>query len=95
MNRKYKDTVFTVLFNDEEKLRQLFNAIESGNYTADAPIVINTLSSALFMGRKKDVSFTIGDTLVVLIEHQSTLNPNMPLRLLLYIARIYEKIIEK
>jgi predicted transposase YdaD len=31
---------------------------------------------------------------VVLIEHQSTINPNMPLRMLMYIGRIYEKIIE-
>ncbi|MDR3161548.1 MAG: Rpn family recombination-promoting nuclease/putative transposase [Spirochaetaceae bacterium] len=37
-----------------------------------------------------DVSFLIGDLLVILIEHQSTINENMPLRLLLYIAKIYE-----
>jgi len=30
---------------------------------------------------------------VVLIEHQSTINPNIPLRMLMYIARVYEKII--
>jgi len=30
---------------------------------------------------------------VVLIEHQSTINPNMALRLLMYIARVYEKIL--
>jgi hypothetical protein len=40
-----------------------------------------------------DISFEIGDKLVVLIEHQSTINPNMPLRLLLYIGRVYEKIL--
>jgi hypothetical protein len=38
--------------------------------------------------------FTIGNKFVVLLEHQSTVNPNMPLRFLLYIARVYEKIIE-
>jgi hypothetical protein len=58
------------------------------------PIVVNTLSGALYMGRYNDISFTVGGRLVVLIEHQSTINRNMPLRLLLYIARVYEQIIE-
>ncbi|GAB7140096.1 Rpn family recombination-promoting nuclease/putative transposase [Deferribacterales bacterium RsTz2092] len=46
------------------------------------------------MNRRNDVSFVIGDKLVVLIEHQSTIDENMPLRLLIYIARVYEKLID-
>jgi hypothetical protein len=46
------------------------------------------------MGQLNDISFTVDNRLVVLIEHQSTINPNMPLRLLMYIARVYEKIID-
>jgi hypothetical protein len=45
------------------------------------------------MERVNDISFTIGDKLVILIEHQSTINPNMALRLLMHIARVYEKIL--
>jgi hypothetical protein len=45
------------------------------------------------MERINDISFTIGDKVVVLLEHQSTINPNMALRLLMYIARVYEKIL--
>ncbi|MDR1961506.1 MAG: Rpn family recombination-promoting nuclease/putative transposase, partial [Gracilibacteraceae bacterium] len=30
----------------------------------------------------------------MLLEHQSSLNRNMPLRLLMYVARLYEKIID-
>jgi hypothetical protein len=56
------------------------------------PITINTLEDALFRTKINDVSFQAGDKLVVILEHQSTINPNMPLRLLSYIARIYEKI---
>jgi hypothetical protein len=51
------------------------------------------LEGVLFKARMNDISFEIGDKLVVLIEHQSTINPNMPLRLLLYIGRVYEKIL--
>jgi hypothetical protein len=46
------------------------------------------------MDRINDLSFTVNGKQVILIEHQSTINPNMALRLLLYIARIYEKIID-
>ena len=61
----------------------------------NVPVTINTLRDVLFMDRVNDISFEIGDKLVVLIEHQSTINPNMALRFLLYVARVYEKIIEK
>ena len=46
------------------------------------------------MDKVNDISFEIGGKLVIILEHQSILNPNMALRLLLYIGRIYEKIIE-
>ncbi|MDR2501268.1 MAG: Rpn family recombination-promoting nuclease/putative transposase [Treponema sp.] len=59
------------------------------------PIELNTLSGVLYMGQINDISFTIGNRLVIVLEHQSTVNPNMPLRLLMYLARIYEKIIER
>jgi transcriptional regulator of heat shock response len=42
--------------------------------------------------QQNDISFTIGDKLVVLIEHPSTPNENMPLRMLMYIGCVYEKI---
>ena len=60
----------------------------------DIPITINTLEDALFMGRLNDISFAIGEKQVVLIEHQATINPNMTLRFLMYIGRVYEKIID-
>ncbi len=45
------------------------------------------------MDMLNDISFEIGGKLVILIEHQSTINPNMALRLLMYAARVYEKIV--
>ncbi|MDR2245871.1 MAG: Rpn family recombination-promoting nuclease/putative transposase, partial [Treponema sp.] len=58
------------------------------------PVSINTLTDVIFKDQINDLSFTVDNRLVVLLEHQSTINPNMPLRLLLYIARVYEKIID-
>jgi hypothetical protein len=92
-NIKYKDSVFSFLFSNPETLRELYSALEGITLPPDVPVSINTLQDVLFMERINDISFTIGDKIVVLIEHQSTINPNMALRLLMYIARIYEKLL--
>ena len=90
VNAKYKDSVFSFLFSDPDLLRELYCALEGVDLPPDVPVVINTLENVLFMELINDISFVIGGKLVVLIEHQSTVNPNMALRLLLYIARVYE-----
>jgi hypothetical protein len=94
INKQYKNSVFSLLFSDPNILRELYGAIEGVDLAPDVPISINTLTNVLFKKQLNDLSFTVDNRLVVLIEHQSTINPNMPLRLLLYVARVYEKIIE-
>jgi hypothetical protein len=94
-NRKYKATFFSDLFSKPNTLRELYNALSDTNYGEETPIEINTLDNVFFNDLKNDVSFTIGDKYVVLLEHQSTVNSNMPLRCLMYIARVYEKITEE
>ena len=90
-NTRYKASVFSFLFGDPDSLRDLYGAIGGVSLPKDIPVTINTLSDVLFMERINDISFEIGGKVVVLIEHQSTINPNMALRLLMYIARVYEK----
>ena len=68
---------------------------ESRNYGADTKIEINTLQDVLFMDVKNDISFSIDDKVIFLIEHQSTISENLPLRMLLYISRVYEKIVDR
>ncbi|MDR1211257.1 MAG: Rpn family recombination-promoting nuclease/putative transposase [Spirochaetaceae bacterium] len=92
-NTKYKDSVFSFLFSDPASLRELYEALEGVTLPPDVPVTINTLQDVLFLDRVNDLSFTVGDILVLLVEHQSTINPNMALRLLMYIARVYEKIL--
>jgi len=93
MNREYKDSVFRLLFNNEEKMLELYNALYDTNYPPGTPVDINTIQEALYLTDKNDISFTIADTHLVITEHQSTVNPNMPLRDLWYIAEIYRKMI--
>jgi predicted transposase/invertase (TIGR01784 family) len=93
VNIKYKDSVFSFLFSNPDVLRELYCALDDVTLPPDVPVTINTLQDVLFMDRVNDISFEIGGKLVILIEHQSTINPNMALRLLMYVARVYEKII--
>jgi hypothetical protein len=92
-NRKYKSSVFTLLFGEKNNLLELYNAIENTNYGSDTDVWITTLEDALFMEQINDIAFVIEGKFVVMIEHQSSLNPNMPLRMLIYISRVYEKIV--
>jgi len=94
INKKFKSSVFSLLFSEPDLLRELYCALDGVSLPPDAPVNINTLENALFMDQYNDISFEIGGKLVVLIEHQSSINKNMALRLLMYIGRIYEKIVE-
>ena len=93
-NRKYKDSVFRMLFNNKKEALGLYNNLFDTDYTDESLIDIVTLEDVLFIPRKNDVAFTMNGRFVVLVEHQSTINENMPLRFLIYIARLYEKIID-
>ncbi len=93
-NRKYKNTVFRMLFSDKVNLLSLYNAINDSNYTDPNQLEIVTLENAVYMGMKNDLSFLI-DTSLFLYEHQSTYNPNMPLRDLFYISSEYQKLVDK
>jgi predicted transposase/invertase (TIGR01784 family) len=95
VKRKYKDSVFRSIFNNKKSLLELYNAIHGTNYQDESIIEINTLGDALFTSRKNDISFTLNKKMVILIEHQSTIDKSMPLRILSYIARIYEKMIDE
>jgi len=93
-NREYKDSVFRNLFHSEKTALDLYNALTDSRFTIDDGLRFTTLENALFMDRLNDVSFTIGDKLVILLEHASAINQNMPIRALIYIGRVYEKIID-
>ena len=93
-NRNYKDTIFRMLFSDRKNLLSLYNAIRGSHHDDPEKLEIVTLENAIYMGMKNDLAFII-DTNLFLYEHQSTYNPNMPLRDLFYISSEYQKLIDK
>ena len=94
VERNYKDTVFVTVFKEKKCLIELYNAIFDTNYDENTPLDIVTLKDVLFRTLKNDVAFTLGDCFVVLIEHQSTLNDNLPLRDLLYVSTLFKRMID-
>ena len=90
VNRTYKSTLFIMLFQDKHNLLELYNAVSGKHYTDPGILEINTLENAIYMTVKNDISFLI-DGRLSLYEHQSTYNPNLPLRFLIYISKLYSR----
>ena len=88
VNRTFKSTVFIMVFEDKKNLLELYNAMTGKHYTDPEQLEINTLENAVYMSMKNDLSFLI-DGRLSLYEHQSTYNPNLPLRFLIYISQLY------
>ena len=94
VNRKYKDTLFRMIFRDKKNLLSLYNALNHSSYTNIDDMEITTLEDVIYVGMKNDVSFLFS-SVMNLYEHQSTFNPNMPIRGLFYLAKIYQNYIKK
>ena len=88
VNRIYKDRLYKMIFNDKSELLKLYNAINGTHYDDPAMLTITTLDNAIYMTMENDLSFII-DMRLALYEQQSTVNPNLPLRILMYITDIY------
>jgi acyl-CoA hydrolase len=94
-NREHKNSVFTTLFDNEDRIRELYAALKGVDYDPTLPVVIATLRDALYMNRINDLAFTAKNRFVFIVEHQSSVNHNMPLRILLYMSRVYEKLLDR
>ena len=96
-NREYKDRLFRFIFGNEANKQwtlSLYNAVNGSNYTNADDVEITTIEDAVYMGMKNDVSFLFSGELN-LYEHQSSYNPNMPLRYLIYSGLLYSKYVDK
>lgn len=93
--RKYKDTIFRSVFSNPADAIDLYNQISDTKINSDAPVEIVTLTDELYVKQLNDLGLLIDNKLIVLVEQQSTYSKNLPLRLLMYIAREYEKVLDK
>ena len=94
VKRAYKDRLFRVIFREKKAMLSLYNAVNGTDYMNLEDLDVRTLEDAVYLGYKNDVSFLISNTLN-LYEHQSTSNPNMPLRGLIYFAEMLKAYVEE
>lgn len=97
VNREHKDRLFTYLFGKKGKKEwtlSLYNAVNHSSYTDPDSIEFTTMEDAVYMGMKNDVSFILCQIMNV-YEQQSSYNPNMPVRQLMYAAKLYDKYIQQ
>lgn len=88
-NREYKDSVFVDLHSKDELLREdavidIYNALHDKKITRKEQIKFIKLENVFFHKVRNDVSFTVDGKVLILLEHQSTINENMPYRCLEY-----------
>ena len=95
-NRRYKDSVFVDFFGEDKNAKanflSLYNALHGTELDASAELEPLRLEQVMYMAFRNDVACLVDGKIIVLIEHQSTINANMPLRFLQYAARLYERI---
>ena len=95
-NRRYKDSVFVDLFGEDKNAKEnflsLYNALHRTELDASTKLTPLRLEQVMYMAFRNDVAYLIDGKIIALIEHQSTINANMPLRFLQYAARLYERI---
>ena len=95
VNTKYKDRLFCLLFGDErykENILSLYNALCNTEYENADDLQIYTIDDVIYIKMKNDVSILL-DSCLSLWEQQSTFNPNMPVRGLMYFGKMYSRYI--
>ena len=93
-NVQYRNSVFCSYFQDPSRLLSLCNAILDTNHTDTSKLELTTLEGTFFSNIKNDISCKIGDNFLVLVEHQSSINENMPFRCLSYVTEVMNNLIE-
>ena len=98
-NRKHKDSLFVDYFSKDRDWKQhflsLYNALHGTNLqVSDTQLERVNLEQVLYKSYYNDIAVLVDGQFILMIEHQSTINPNMPLRLLEYVARIYGSIVD-
>lgn len=94
VNKKYKNDLFVEIFSQAEYGLAIYNALLGTHYTDASELEIVTLKDAIFMHKKNDVAILLHSR-ILMLEHQSTINPNMPLRGLQYYGKSMDGYIKR
>ena len=88
-NREYKSDVFSMLMENKSYALEVYNALNHSDYKNPEEVEIIRLERGISLSIRNDASFLI-DMNMSFYEHQSTYNPNMPLRSMIYYVNALE-----
>lgn len=91
-NPQFRDSLFRDFFNEPVRLLDLCNSLLDSHFS---DLEINTLDTSFFSALKNDISCKIGNNFLVLVEHQSSVNPNMPFRCLSYVSELLNNLVHQ
>lgn len=96
INTKYKDRLFRLRFGSSEyreDILSLYNALNDTSYRNADDLSITTIDDVIYIKMKNDVSLLLNGNMP-LWEQQSSINPNMPIRGLMYFGSLYSQYIK-
>ena len=95
-NRRYKDSVFVDFFGEDKNAKanflSLYNALHGTHLDISVELKPLRLEQVMYMAFRNDVACLVDGKIIVLVEHQSAINANMPLRFLQYATRLWKRI---
>lgn len=91
-NREYASDVFSMLMEERDKALDVYNGLNGTNYVDPSMVEICVLERGISLSIRNDAAFIVQSDLNI-YEHQSTYNPNIPLRELIYFIEIVKKLI--
>ena len=89
MSREYKSDTFSMLMENKAYALEVYNALNDTHYTDPEVVEVIELDKGVSLSVRNDASFIV-DMSINFYEHQSTYNPNMPLRSLIYMVNTLE-----
>ena len=88
-NNELRSDVFSLLMEEKAYALEVYNALNGSEYKDPEMVEIVKLETGISLTIRNDASFIL-DMYLSLYEHQSSYNPNMPLRMLIYVTEIFK-----
>ena len=85
MSREYVSVRFLHADGEQAYALEVYNALNDTNYTDPEAVEVVELDKGVSLSIRNDSSFIV-DMNINFYEHQSTYNPNMPMRSLIYMV---------
>lgn len=93
MQRNVNDSVFVNIFQNKKYLMELYQVLHPEDDVNEDDLELVTIENILVHDMYNDLGFLVKNKLIVLVEAQTTWSTNIIMRMFLYLAKTYQKLI--